>query len=409
MLTNIISVAYGDDPAPTARTYSYRTSEPVEVGDLVLVTVGTSTTPKTATVREVNIDPASLSFAPEKLKAFVGKVVAETGEITQIAMTEELGEVAEPEQERGLATVLPEYTPDIDVIIRLKQLPEIEEQLATMKAAVEQRTSAVLALTCTEDNLAEIKKIRTAFRAEFDQFEQRRKAIKTQILAPYERFNAVYEDCIGGAYKKADADIKAKITAVEDNLKDAKIQQARAWYNEYALSVGVQDFADFDKHMNGRGRTNTPAELRRICKEKLDLLASGVAAIEAQPEDVRAEIYAEFKQSLNAADAIATVSRRRAQIAEQARLRAERERAEQAQAQAVAKVEAALPPIPETPPTPEVIAPPEPPHETVQQDAPPIMQTADERIITAAFKVRGTLTKLKALKQFLEENNYDYE
>ena len=39
----------------------------------------------------------------------------------------------------------------------------------------------------------------------------------------------------------------------------------------------------------------------------------------------------------------------------------------------------------------------------------PLIEEATEEILTLKFTVRGTRTKLKELKQFLESGGYDYE
>ena len=49
-------------------------------------------------------------------------------------------------------------------VINLKQLPIIEERLRDVKAKIEQRTSAVMALAVTEETRTDVKKIRTEVR-----------------------------------------------------------------------------------------------------------------------------------------------------------------------------------------------------------------------------------------------------
>lgn len=44
-------------------------------------------------------------------------------------------------------------------VINLKQLPIIEERLRDVKAKIEQRTSAVMALAVTEETRTDVKKI----------------------------------------------------------------------------------------------------------------------------------------------------------------------------------------------------------------------------------------------------------
>lgn len=59
-------------------------------------------------------------------------------------------------------------------VINLKQLPIIEERLRDVKAKIEQRTSAVMALAVTEETRTDVKKIRTEVRKELEGYEAQR-------------------------------------------------------------------------------------------------------------------------------------------------------------------------------------------------------------------------------------------
>ena len=87
------------------------------------------------------------------------------------------------------ATVIP-----TDQLIVVRQLPVIEEHLRTVKTNVEQRTATACALVCTPETLQEVKKVRTELRKEFEDLEDRRKQVKTAVLAPYDQFLSTYED-----------------------------------------------------------------------------------------------------------------------------------------------------------------------------------------------------------------------
>ena len=67
-------------------------------------------------------------------------------------------------------------------VINLKQLPIIEERLRDVKAKIEQRTSAVMALAVTEETRTDVKKIRTEVRKELEGYEAQRMAVKKAIM-----------------------------------------------------------------------------------------------------------------------------------------------------------------------------------------------------------------------------------
>ena len=68
-------------------------------------------------------------------------------------------------------------------LIVVRQIPIIEDQLRSVKVQVEERVSSILSLVCTEDTYKEIKKERAALGKEYAAFEQRRKAVKAEIMA----------------------------------------------------------------------------------------------------------------------------------------------------------------------------------------------------------------------------------
>ena len=90
---------------------------------------------------------------------------------------------------------------------------------------------------------------------------------------------------------------------------------------------------------------------------------------------------------MNVSGAITAVTNRYKAIEEAKAREEERKAREQARAEAAAKVEAVAPP-------------------TVKPLAPPV---EEEPILTLRFTVRGTRTKLRELKEYLERNGYDYE
>ena len=59
-------------------------------------------------------------------------------------------------------------------IIRITQLPVIEEQLRSMQEQVEKRTSEAMSLICTEETVQTVKKVRAELSSEFWELESQR-------------------------------------------------------------------------------------------------------------------------------------------------------------------------------------------------------------------------------------------
>jgi hypothetical protein len=273
-------------------------------------------------------------------------------------------------------------------IIAVKQLPIIVEQLHEVKAEVTAKVEQALSLVCTEDTVKDVKKVRSDLNKELKDYEERRKAVKKAIMTPYEQFEAVYKDCISDTYKKADTELKGKIDSVENELKEQKKAEVKGYFDEYLTATGI-DFVTFENANINVTLSASMKSLKEQAKAFVDKIVDNLNLIDTQEH--KDEILYEYKQSLNVSNAITTVANRYKAIEEAKAREEERKAREQAEAEAVAKVEEVV----------EAVAPP-----TVEPIAPPV---EEEKTYTLKFIVRGTMPQLKALKEFLNNGGYDYE
>jgi len=268
-------------------------------------------------------------------------------------------------------------------LIVVKQLPVIEEHLKTISEEIDKRISFADSLICSEDTVKQVKVIRAELNKESSALEERRKAVKTAVMEPYNQFEAVYKRYVSDKYIAADKRLKQRINDVEGEVKREKYEEVKIYFDEYRLSLGV-DFVNMDTWGPNITLTVTLKKLKEEAKAYIDRIAGDLALIETQEH--MAEILVEYRRSLNVSHAITTVAERHKTMeAEKARL-AEMEARKAAEAEVVAKVEAAAP------------TPLEPP-KAVQDDDP---------MLTLAFRVTGPKSKLKALKKFLDDGGYNY-
>lgn len=295
-------------------------------------------------------------------------------------------------------------------IIQLKQLPIIEEQLHQIKEQVTAATNEALSLVCTDETVKTVKQKRADLNKAFAAFEERRKEIKAEILAPYDAFEKVYRDCVTEPFKTADTELAGKIADVENGLKDEKAAALAEYFNEYRNSIGLseEDATLYKARIN----VTLSASLKSL-KDKatayLDQTLEDLQMIDLQ--EYRDEILSEYRKTGNAAQSITIVNQRHKEIEEERRRAEERRAAEEARAAAAAKVEEA---IAET--AAEAAAAPQdafmPPIEETPAETDNSVETpadAPAEIYESTFTVWGTLEQLKALKKFLDENNYDYK
>lgn len=273
-------------------------------------------------------------------------------------------------------------------IIAVKQLPIIVEQLHEVKAEVTAKVEQALSLVCTEDTVKDVKKVRSELNKELKDYEERRKAVKTAIMKPYNDFEEIYKDCISDTYKKADTELKDKIDSVENELKEKKRKEVWYYFEELCEANSL-DFITFENANINVTLSASMKSLKEQAKAFVDKIVDDLNLIDTQEH--KDEILYEYKQSLNVSNAITTVANRYKAIEDAKAREEERKARERAEAEATAKVESVV----------EAVAPP-----TVEPIAPPV---EEEKTYTLKFTVRGTMPKLKALKEFLNNGGYDYE
>lgn len=273
-------------------------------------------------------------------------------------------------------------------IIKVIQLPVILEQLHEVKSEVTAKVEQALSLVCTEDTVKDVKKVRSELNKELKDYEERRKAVKTTVMKPYNDFEEIYKDCISDTYKKADAELKNKIDSVENELKEKKRIEVLCYFEELCEANSL-DFITFENANINVTLSASMKSLKEQAKAFVDKIVNDLNLIDTQEH--KDEILYEYKASLNVSNAITTVANRYKAIEEAKAREEERKAREQAEAEAAAKVESVV----------EAIAPP-----TVEPIAPPV---EEEKTYTLKFIVRGTMPQLKALKEFLNNGGYDYE
>lgn len=273
-------------------------------------------------------------------------------------------------------------------IITIKQLPIIEERLQLIKAEIDAKTQHVLALDCNDATVKAIKSLRADLNKDFGDLEEKRKEVKRAVMSPYERFEEVYTECVTNIYKQTDAILKRRIAIVENAIKANKEKEIRAYYDEYAESLGI-DFVPYEKS----GITVTLSASAKKLKEQaaayLDRIADELKLIATQPQDLQPEILVEYKRTVNVAYSIQTVIERKKAIeeeAERARQQAEQQTIYEA---AEARVDEAVESYGEE--QQEAIAPP-----TVAE-----AQEQPAKLYRLAFAVYGSLEGVKLVKNFL--------
>lgn len=292
-------------------------------------------------------------------------------------------------------------------LITLKQAPIIVYE--KIKAVGQQIEAKIAELNLdnqlvTDETLKSAKNTRTTLRKELAVFEEQRKFIKDQVNAPYEAFEKAYKEHIKVHYDKADSTLKAKIDEVQNRLLDDKRGRIKDYFTELCQSQGI-DFLIFERLPLNITLSDSDKKFKEQVANFVGEVSKSLEFIESltDPDEYKAEILADYKQTLDVMRSINNAKYRKQQReAELQRIEAQRAAAEQARLAAEARAKEVAPlQAPEEVPAPAPQEVPAPPQE-VPAPAP------QEEIIHVTLELIGTRAQLRALRQFLDINNIKY-
>ena len=227
----------------------------------------------------------------------------------------------------------------VDGLIVLRQLPVIEERLAALAGRIEADIAEALALEVTEESAKRAKALRAGLNKDFLALEVARKRVKKEVMAPYEAFEAAYERLAAGKYKTALAAIDARVNEIEDAQKQRKRGELKDYYDELRAAAGI-DFAPFERWDPKVGLSSSLKQLKQQAGAFISNIADCIHAIEGM--DGAEEILVEYRRGLDFAGAVRAVESRRAAVDEEKRRQAMAADRKRAEAEALAKVDAAL-------------------------------------------------------------------
>lgn len=277
----------------------------------------------------------------------------------------------------------------------VEQLPKITEKIKEVGAELDKRLNDLNldSLVCSEETRKSIKELRTKLGAELKDFERQRKDIKEKINAPYDLFNKTYEAEIKSKYQQADLTLKTKIDEVENGIKSKAKNLAVDFFDEYKSSKSVieDNYLTFDEISLQIG-LDALTEKGALVKKIKDFIIEKVDNVERDINTIRTmensdEILVEYLKNKNLSLAIKEVNDRHF-VLEQVKRDYDIEREVKIQEeQAIEKVE-------------EVLQAPIEEQTTIDDFE------EKEEVYEMTFTVKGTLPKLKELKNYLIKEGY---
>lgn len=271
----------------------------------------------------------------------------------------------------------------------VSQLPIITQRLKEVSDDIKQRTQTAMSIVVTEDNIADVKKIRAGLNKEFTEYENVRKTIKKQIMQPYDEFNVQYEEYISSAFKNADKDLKGKIDEGEQKIKDEKEQELHEYFEELRESMHLENIVRWYDLQIKVNLSDSQKKLKEQVNSKLDAISNEVKLIEL--EEYADDIMLEYQKDFNFSRAKLEVLNR---VAEKKRLeeeRLKRQQQEEQDKQLEQKVEEAEDDL------------------KIPEEIVTLEEEKKETEFATVFKVVGTRDQIVSVRNFMVENNIKFE
>lgn len=245
-------------------------------------------------------------------------------------------------------------------LIAITRLPEIKENLRSLRERWEQKAQDAAGLVCTEESVQSIKATRAEMRKEFDEADRQRKDAKDRYMAAWNDVEATWKECVVEPFSRADASYKSTIGDFENQLKAELREKLVSYFNELCAAEKI-DFLTFDRALQKGGIKLGLADAKAKTPRKLqDALANVVSQIALDVERISkiedaAEIMTFYRISLDFGDAVSRAQQLKQDIQREKEAAERRKATMERQAEAVKKAEAAATvaaPVPVASPAP---------------------------------------------------------
>ena len=271
-----------------------------------------------------------------------------------------------------------------EIKAQIKSVGEIESNMKEVKRYVENLNNYYKNITFTEETVKDAKDEKS----KVNKFKSQVADYRKNIIAEYNKPIKAFEDTAKETEKllaETYNTINQQVANYENKQKEIKEQEVKDYFEEYKTANNI-DFITYGQAKINVTLSASMKNLKEQAKSFIDKVADDLKLIETQEH--KTEILVEYKQTLNVSQAITSVTNRFKAIEEEKK-KIEQEKELQEFVVDTAKESDKY-------------------SEQIILNAPSIEEKTEETL-TLKFTVRGTRTKLKELKQFLESGGYDYE
>ena len=240
-----------------------------------------------------------------------------------------------------------------ETLIEVRQLPIIAERLQSVRADIEAAVAECESMVCTPDTVQAVKTRRAELRKTFDSLEEQRKAVKRAVMAPYDAFEVVYEECVAEPMRRGDRALKAAVDGFESELKQKCFDNVSEWFDELLAANGLANLMNLNRALSVLGikismsdaNAKTPKKLMNSLRDFVARVAGDYETIDGMNSDVGQAVEAEYERNgFDLSAAIRTVNDRREREKAAQEAAEQRKTANEQEAAAVARVDAVAPP-----------------------------------------------------------------
>lgn len=271
-----------------------------------------------------------------------------------------------------------------EIKAQIKSVGEIESNMKEVKGYVENLNNYYKNISFTEETMKEAKDEKS----KVNKFKKQVSDYRKNIIEEYNKPIKAFEDTAKETERlltETYNTINQQVANYENKQKEIKEQEIKDYFEEYRKANNI-DFITYEQARINVTLSASMKSLKEQAKQFIDKIVDDLKLIETQEH--KTEILVEYKQTLNVSQAITSVTNRFKAIEEEKK-KIEQEKELQKFVVDTAKESDKY-------------------REQIILNSPSVEEKI-EGILTLKFTVRGTRTKLRELKQFLESGGYDYE
>ena len=270
-------------------------------------------------------------------------------------------------------------TIDINEIVKIEQMPKVFSQLEIIGKYIDEQVKDIDTLECNEDNKNEVKRRRTEINNTLKLLDDKRKEIKNTLLEPYEIFNEKYEQECKGKLLSASEILKTKIDTIEEEQKQEKEDELRAFAEEWFISKRIEHIVTFENIGLNITLSASMKSLKDQIIEFCEKVFNDIKLIEL--EEYKDEIMFEYKNCLDFAKSKMLVVNRHSAIDT---IKAQQEIKQEIENQEEKIVEQ----------IDEIIAP---------------IEVVKEKTMTVTFTITDTKENILKVREFMKKEGIKYE